>query len=302
MDSVCVLMSTYNGERYLQTQIDSLLNQKEIDLLILVRDDGSTDGTKKVLEDYSERGKLRWYQGENVGPAKSFMDLIYNAPEADYYAFCDQDDYWKENKLKIAINKIKEKVPKETECALYYSRVVPVDQNLEIIDYQDLEPKVDGYAELIVNYAYGCTIVFNKKLFGMLQRKPYYIPMHDWWAVIVCFAVGGVVIYDDDSYILYRQHGNNTLGMDETTIGRLKRRIFKVFIGNEKRRSRMVKELLRLYQEEIASAEYLSTLKLLTDCESGLKNKVRVLENNKLRSGSFGSDWTFRISVLLNKY
>ena len=109
MRNILVLMSTYNGEKYLKEQIDSILAQKNVEVTIQVRDDGSTDGTIRILEEYQKCGKLNWYSSTNMGPAKSFLDLVYNAPlKYDYYAFCDQDDYWKEDKLYKAIETVSE--------------------------------------------------------------------------------------------------------------------------------------------------------------------------------------------------
>ena len=110
MERVIVLMSTYNGEKYLRNQIESLLRQVDVEIEILVRDDGSKDGTLGILEEYKNSreysGKLSYYVGPNVGPAKSFLDLIKHAPEAEYYALCDQDDTWLPDKLKIAVEAI----------------------------------------------------------------------------------------------------------------------------------------------------------------------------------------------------
>ena len=86
---VTILMSTYNGERFLKEQIDSILQQEDIETTLLVRDDGSTDKTISMLEQYQEAHVLRFYQGHNLGPAKSFMNLLMEAPAADYFAFSD---------------------------------------------------------------------------------------------------------------------------------------------------------------------------------------------------------------------
>lgn len=90
-----VLMSTYNGARFIREQLDSILDQTgEFELDLWVRDDGSTDGTKDILNDYESRGLLRWYTGENLGPAQSFLDLVRRTLGYDWYAFADQDDFW----------------------------------------------------------------------------------------------------------------------------------------------------------------------------------------------------------------
>ena len=93
MDKVVILMSTYNGGRYLENQIESLLNQDGVEVEILARDDGSKDRTLKILEEYKEaKSNFNFYIGKNLGPAGSFLDLMKHAPEADFYALCDQDD------------------------------------------------------------------------------------------------------------------------------------------------------------------------------------------------------------------
>ena len=110
MRSVIVLLSTYNGERYLRQQIDSLLNQKNVSLRILARDDGSNDATMSILKEYADKHDIfSYYQGENCGPAKSFLDLISKAEKADYYALCDQDDIWEINHLEVLLSNIGDK-------------------------------------------------------------------------------------------------------------------------------------------------------------------------------------------------
>ena len=89
MEKVIVLLSTYNGGKYLSEQLDSLVAQKGVDVGILVRDDGSTDTTLSILDEWQEKGLLTWYSSGNLGPGKSFMDLLKRAPSGAYYAFCD---------------------------------------------------------------------------------------------------------------------------------------------------------------------------------------------------------------------
>ena len=103
---IYILLSTYNGEHYLNEQIESLVRQVDVNYKILVRDDGSKDSTHVILNKWQQLGFLTWYRGENIGFAESFMDLVQKAPKADYYAFCDQDDIWLPNKLKAAVEKL----------------------------------------------------------------------------------------------------------------------------------------------------------------------------------------------------
>lgn len=296
---VCILMSTYNGDKYLRTQLESLIEQEEIQFIILCRDDGSTDDTIEILEEYSNKINLKWYTGNNVGPAMSFMDLIQNAPDCDYYAFCDQDDYWESNKLKAAIKYFDNKL----QPSLYFSDIKPVDENLNPIQYKKINPVVSLEAECIMNYAFGCTMVFNCALMKLLKKNiPNYVPMHDWWVYLVCLATKGTVIYDKSSYILYRQHSGNASGFKEPLKKQIKRRIQKVIIQKENKRSKMVKALLQIYKNETIKAGTYQILSELADYERGLRQKISIIKNKRLKCGMKHSDFTFRISILINVY
>nr|WP_303104047.1 glycosyltransferase [Megamonas funiformis] len=153
-------MSTYNGENYLEEQIESLRKQKDVDIKILVRDDGSKDNTVKILEKYKKEGILDFYKGNNVGYAKSFLHLLTNNIEADYYAFCDQDDVWLPDKLIKAIEKINE----NEKPSLYASALKRVDENLKFLGIQSFKNlKLTLGAEFTRHRLAGCTFVFNKR-------------------------------------------------------------------------------------------------------------------------------------------
>lgn len=118
-----VLMSTYNGARFIREQLDSILDQTgEFELDLWVRDDGSTDGTKDILNDYESRGLLRWYTGENLGPAQSFLDLVRRTLGYDWYAFADQDDFWMPEKLSWALETLEKIDAARENAVLYFSR------------------------------------------------------------------------------------------------------------------------------------------------------------------------------------
>ena len=128
--NVAVLMSTYNGKKFIREQIESILNQKGDYLIDLwVRDDGSTDGTQEILEEYASQKKLKMYKGYNLGPALSFLDLLKQCWDYDYYAFSDQDDYWNSDKIKIGVNSLKEM----SGLQLYFANAELVDSNLRPI-------------------------------------------------------------------------------------------------------------------------------------------------------------------------
>ena len=160
MKKVNVLMSTYNGERYLKEQLDSILNQIGVEVDLLVRDDGSTDDTIKILEDYKKNNLLDWYSGSNLKPAKSFMDLLKNSKKSDYYAFADQDDYWEPIKLQNALKRLEKNTSNNGK--LYMSVLNVVDENLKFLYKSKIPSKVTLKNEMIKNYATGCTMVFDK--------------------------------------------------------------------------------------------------------------------------------------------
>ena len=116
MQSVCVMMSTYNGERYLEEQVLSILNQKGIETYLIIRDDGSTDNTCRILDKLCllNTDRIKVYKGKNIGYNKSFLKLLGYAEGYDYYAYADQDDYWLPDKCLRAINILSNKVLKTT--------------------------------------------------------------------------------------------------------------------------------------------------------------------------------------------
>ena len=105
---VAVIMSTYNGEKFIREQLDSILNQTYKNIEIVVRDDGSSDGTVAIIKEYMQKyPNIVLHEGENLGFIKSFFELL-NLADADYYSYADQDDVWLENKIELAVNSLKQ--------------------------------------------------------------------------------------------------------------------------------------------------------------------------------------------------
>lgn len=252
MKRVCVLMSTYNGEKYLEEQLDSILNQKgDFSLDILVRDDGSKDNTISILKKYSDENKLTWYTGENLKPAKSFIDLMLHVSnDYDYYAFSDQDDYWKSNKIEKSIENLVKDVP-----ALCYSNPELVDGDLNPLGrkvYKN-KPYLDLYSIICGANIIGCTVLFNKQLLDVIKYggMPNVITMHDSYLARVCVSIGGKISYDSNSYMKYRQHGNNVIGINTGVSGKIKNRIHDIFNKANITIDEQTNEILRIYDEKI---------------------------------------------------
>ena len=210
-------MSTYNGKDYLREQIDSILAQncKEkmgVDLKLFIRDDGSKDGTQKILDEYAEKypDKISWYQGENIGVIKSFFELIEKSDvKAEYYAFSDQDDYWHKEKLSAGIEQIKSMTNDDVkEPLLYCCSQLLVDENLKEIDntMTRKEKRASFENAVVENIVTGCTIVMNKTLRDMAKAyPPKFTVMHDWWFYLLASCYGK--IYYDKNHICNRKQG-----------------------------------------------------------------------------------------------
>jgi glycosyltransferase involved in cell wall biosynthesis len=212
MVRVVVLMSTWNGALYLREQIDSILSQTNCGyIFLLIRDDGSSDNTVEIIKSYKDQ-RITLIEGRNLGPKASFFELLTLAQtiQADFYALADQDDVWGERKIFSAIKLIGEvQLP-----TFYCSSLELVDQSLvHLSNYSHIGNKSFA-STLLRNFATGCTCVFNKSFLVKLKfpKDSAQILMHDWWLAAFATAFCNV-IYDENSYIKYRQHSSNHVGM-----------------------------------------------------------------------------------------
>lgn len=215
MENTVILMSTYNGENYIEDQLKSLQNQTYTNWHLYIRDDGSKDKTKKIIQRYCDTDSRITLidDGKNLGPSRSFLTLV-EMIDADYYFFCDQDDYWIKDKLQIMINEIKKY--NNLKPQVVYCNLKCVDQNLKPQKYgfENLIGKISGLNRFIGNDMPGCVMLFNKETRELVNKyRPDYnsITMHDWWIALVA-QVFGEVHFVNRKLIYYRQHGDNTLG------------------------------------------------------------------------------------------
>ena len=212
LPSVAVLLSTYNGAAFLGEQLASLARQQGVEVLLHARDDGSCDETLAVLRSHGKRwtNLAAVAAGPNLGVARSFLELLQTAPDADYFAFCDQDDVWLDDKLARAIAALQG----ESTPALYCSAVTCVDGDLGELGSSPHHDDLSFAFLLFTNVATGCTILLNRAARALLithQPGPG-VPFHDWWCAAVV-AGHGRIIYDPRPGVLYRQHGRNVVGM-----------------------------------------------------------------------------------------
>lgn len=304
--TVVVLMSTYNGELYLEDQLLSLKNQvsklvngKEISIQILVRDDGSTDKTQDILDKWQKNGCLTWYTGPNLGPAHSFMHLLNNAPSADYYAFCDQDDVWLPEKISTAVQRLEQSVGLP---ALYVSTYSLVDKDLNPIKQRTPNKHTYTFGEsFITNPATGCTLVFNNYLKEIVcGYSPSFIVMHDGWVYRIALAIGANIHHDNVPHILYRQHGHNVVGGKKSLITRWKNRFTRFYSGKCVRWHSAL-ELYKGFKDRMNE----KNLGIVVDCvnyKDSIWKALKFLRHKELKTPTLSFQIIFYFVVLLRKY
>lgn len=289
-------MSTYNGERYIQEQIDSVLAQQGVNARILVRDDGSTDSTIDILRKFQAQGKLDLICGENIGWRKSFMELIYVAPRSDYYAFCDQDDIWLPRKLSVAINTLQKE---DNGIPLMYGSNLWCYKDGQKEDLLRLNPNFSKQTCLVRALTCGCTLVFNEQLLILLKNnRPTYIEAHDSWVFIVAMYFGKV-IYDPNAYVLYRQHEDNQIGANKTLSYRLKRFWNSIF-KTQKERSKSIaaQEFLRVFNNSLSENDKLIVSKF-ANYNTGFVSKMRLLIDGSYSVGGGLSKLLLKLRILI---
>ena len=222
---VYILLATYNGEKYLKHQIDSLLRQTHIDWILWIHDDNSNDNTVNIIIDYTKNypGKIKLLDDNiSTGGAKENFIYLLNNIDAnyDYIMFCDQDDIWFENKIEFTLSKMKEvEVSNPTKPVIIHTDLKVVDSDLSAISesffiYQNIKPdwSKEFDMSLVQNSITGCTMMINKKAKEISLPIGINAIMHDWWILLRVLQNNGVVEFIEDTTILYRQHALNDVG------------------------------------------------------------------------------------------
>lgn len=313
MYRVQVLLSTYNGEKYIREQLDSILAQKDVEISVLIRDDGSTDSTISILDDYcSKNSDIKLIKGNNIGACKSFFQLFKEADMGyDYYALSDQDDYWYEDKLITACNKLADIDNKENKPLLYCCEADITDENLNstsknanstsgtnTVDSGKIFPaKKPGFGNaLIENIARGGSVVFNPTLLGMVRLDaPEACYMHDWWLYLIasCF---GKVIHDNKAYYKYRQHKDNVLGASTSRVGIIKRRLSQ----SRTNKGHVSRQAAAFGQTYELPDKRRTQLDVIAGYRGSFKQRVRGISGKYLYRQSKSDNFIFRLLFFSN--
>ncbi|WP_419419973.1 glycosyltransferase family 2 protein [Legionella sp. D16C41] len=209
-------MCTFNGQRYLIEQLDSIINQTHKNWEIWVSDDGSNDNTITIINNYQALypNKIYLFNGPKQGFAANFLSLVFRAnTDENYYAYADQDDIWDLSKLERAlhwIDHISSAIP-----TLYCSRTRLIDEQGNEIGFSPLFQKPSGFLNALVqNIGGGNTMVFNHATLTLLKltRENSSLIAHDWWTYLLVTGAGGKIFYDSYPTVNYRQHQANLIG------------------------------------------------------------------------------------------
>ena len=261
-DKIEILMPTYNGEKYLREQIDSILLQSYQNIKVIISDDASTDSTRDILKEYQKKDNRVevYYQENNLGIVKN-IEFLLQKVNAPFFMLADQDDYWLKEKVEKSID-----VLKEENADLVFGDLEVVDSNLNKLcdsfnDYMLLSRKINNYINTNkLNYLYncitGCTVCAKSdvidKILPLPSTSKYVI--HDYWIALMV-SLNGRLAYIPEKLIKYRQHGNNQVGMKKISHGfqkfeqvrnwflEVKLGIFGTYMENQERFPKDVQEL-----------------------------------------------------------
>lgn len=292
-------MSTYNGEKYIREQLDSILAQeRDFSLDIWVRDDGSSDTTCQILQEYADAGKLQWYTGDNLRSAKSFLDLVQHCTGYDYYAFSDQDDYWHPDKLQKAVMALEEK----TCPAIYCANARLVDSNGMDLgrNVYNRVPHCDFYSVVCGGNIMGCTMVFNRQLAQIIQSNPMpqKMIMHDSILLSICTLHDGVIVFDENPYMDYRQHGNNVVGAQWSKWDALKDRLDRITKRQDVSIAQQAESVLAAYPAS-QNEEKRKFLQQVADYRKNFGSALSLACSRKPKFNGMNMEVTMRLAILL---
>lgn len=295
---VYVVLSSYNGERYIQQQIDTILAQKDVDIRLMIRDDGSTDKTIDILKEYEQNELINILYGANEGYSKSFLSLIHAVPDdAQYIAISDQDDIWDSDKLKNAVDMLEQE---DNNIPLLYScgRRLLIDGTIQnsIKTYKEY-----GFTGFTNGYALqGCSMVFNKQLKKLIDQYHYsIIPcIYDVLILQICKYNSGKVICDTCAHFTYRIHNSNSIGINSGGCGK----VLKKILSNEylPHTDIMCLQLMETYIEGVNTNNYMICKKLSTYKE-GMRNKLSIIFDKSIIKGSIIRKCKVIVELLFNR-
>ena len=266
---VAILLSTYNGHKYLDAQLKSLANQTvKHSITVYIRDDGSTDNTFEIIDKWSTYLNIILKKGNNLGPAKSFWELLMDKSiQADYFAFCDQDDIWDEDKIEKAVE-----ILRNNNYSLYISNCRIIDEYDNILKEKRRKsiPELTLKRLFVSGVTQGCSMVFTSQLRDFIMSKNItVIPMHD--NLLLMYSLKfGEVYWDTEPRFSYREHSNNVVAKQNKTFFKKLRTSFLTWKNNKN------------HSKAFVAKELLQNINNFTDEERIFLEKVSCYKKHKL--------------------
>lgn len=300
-DKIQILLSTYNGEAYLRDQLDSYTQLEGFeDIKVLIRDDGSQDGTVAIIKEYVEKYGFELIEGENVGLNASLHALVLASdPECKYFAFSDQDDFWLPDKLSRArayLDGLDNSMPN-----LYSACSTLTDAELKPIGHT-LIPKrpLTFYNAMIQNVCVGHTQVCNRALIDILAKEfSEDIYVHDSWTYLTATAFG-TSYYDKRQTTLYRQHGSNVIGY-KSGISSIFMRLKRLRSGKSRCYSYQLKAFYDCYGDAL-SADLRAEVEKYFSRQRGFFKRLGYILTTKMYRQTRIEGIVFRLMYLFGRY
>lgn len=303
MKDVQILLSTYNGEKYLREQLDSYASLIGFERIkVLIRDDGSTDGTRGILDEYRERYGFEVILGENVGLNASMHELVMASdPSCRYFSFSDQDDVWLPDKISRAVEALCE-FAESDEPVLYAASSTLMDVELNEIGRTAIPRRSPSfYNALVENVCVGHTQVCNRAAIELLQRgHSRDVMVMDYWVYTLVSATGRI-IYDPVYTTLYRQHGGNVIGYSASRMKNFMIRLKRLRSRRSELNTRQLSAFLELYGDLIPE-EYRREGERFIKRQRNFFTRLSYIFTTKAYRQRFSECIVFRAMYLLGRY
>ena len=299
---VQILLSTYNGEKYLKDQLNSFFELEEFEKCkILIRDDGSIDGTRVILQQYEKYDQFDIVYGENMGITASYLWLMEHSDKScRYFALSDQDDIWLPNKISLAMSVLNGK--DNTEPVLYGTLSHIVDEDLKpICDMPIPRRPVTYYNAMIQNVLPGHTQMLNRAMLELIIRhEAREVHVIDWWFYLAGSAVGEIVFLPEYT-VLHRLHTTNAVGGNSGFFKSILRRIGYIRAGKGNALSKQLNAFYQIYRAEMPEEYCKETEKFLTQ-QQNMMTRLRYIMSCKAYRQSINDNFAFRCLYLIGKY
>lgn len=300
---VLILMSTFNGGQNIIRQVNSILEQENVDIYINIRDDGSDEDTIKVLQKLMQNNcdRIKCIYGKNLGWKRSFMELIYSATlDFDYFGFSDQDDLWMADKIYSCIRLMENDSCCEVKLA--HCNSLSVDKKLRKRKEQEIRiPCPSSYkTAFATEYFQGCGMIWNSQAMRLIcSYRPHNVNLaHDYWVGLICYLFGKIYFCKEPKFYHIR-YDNNSSEDGNVKMGRCKR--LKLFLQGKNVYMNPVEDLNNGFKELLKHDEvcFINRVISYRNC---IKDRILLLVDYDFRRPSVLSTILLKIYIILKKY